>query len=165
MTWNQIQLVLQLLLLLQRCKMMDGCKKQENKKTDGKKKKKQENNKNVWIKKSYIPVPGIEPGPPGWKPRILTTRPHRNMNSSSLHNCSRVSWANYSVCRTRILYNLDDRGRSGSNLGVILVPLCEPVFWNLPQSYTWSSKNITYSYTWLNKIFIFAVCKQSLQIG
>ena len=26
-----------------------------------------------------IPMPGIEPGPPGWKPGILTTRPHRNL--------------------------------------------------------------------------------------
>ena len=30
---------------------------------------------------------------------------------------------------------------------VILVRVCEPVFLNLPQSYTWPSKNMTYSYT------------------
>ena len=28
----------------------------------------------------------------------------------------------------------------GGNLGVILIRVCEPVFLNLPQSYTWSSK-------------------------
>ena len=26
--------------------------------------------------KKKLPMPGIEPGPRGWKPRILTTRPH-----------------------------------------------------------------------------------------
>ena len=26
---------------------------------------------------NYIPVPGIEPEPPGWKPGILATRPYR----------------------------------------------------------------------------------------
>ena len=30
----------------------------------------------------FFPVPGIEPGPPGWKPGILTTRPHRIYNIS-----------------------------------------------------------------------------------
>ena len=29
------------------------------------------------VKKTFVPMPGIEPGPPGWKPGILTTRPHR----------------------------------------------------------------------------------------
>jgi hypothetical protein len=30
------------------------------------------------IKKLIIfPIPGIEPGPPGWEPGILTTRPYR----------------------------------------------------------------------------------------
>ena len=24
-----------------------------------------------------FPIPGIEPGPPGWEPGILTTRPYR----------------------------------------------------------------------------------------
>ena len=28
--------------------------------------------------KIVVPMPGIEPGPPGWKPGILTTRPHRS---------------------------------------------------------------------------------------
>ena len=32
----------------------------------------QKNNKNS---KKNPPNPGIEPGPPGWKPGILTTRP------------------------------------------------------------------------------------------
>ena len=27
-------------------------------------------------KKKLLPTPGIEPGPPGWKPGILTTRPN-----------------------------------------------------------------------------------------
>ena len=31
-------------------------------------------------------------------------------------------------------------GRGGGNLGVIVVPVCEQVFRNLPHSYTWSSK-------------------------
>ena len=25
-----------------------------------------------------IPIPGVEPGPPGWKPGILTARPYGN---------------------------------------------------------------------------------------
>ena len=34
----------------------------------------------VWLKqKIFIPMPGIEPGPPGWKPGILNTRPHRTV--------------------------------------------------------------------------------------
>ena len=32
-------------------------------------------------KQKCIPMPGIEPGPPGWKPGILTTRPHRNLKN------------------------------------------------------------------------------------
>ena len=40
-------------------------------------------------------------------------------------------------------------GGGGGNLGVILVRVCDPVFWKLPQSYTWPSKNMTYSYTLL----------------
>ena len=35
----------------------------------------------------------------------------------------------------------------GVNLGVILVRVCEPVFQNLPHSYTWPSKKRTHSYT------------------
>ena len=27
-------------------------------------------------KNNSVPTPGIEPGPPGWKPGILTTRPY-----------------------------------------------------------------------------------------
>ena len=32
----------------------------------------------------------------------------------------------------------------GSNLGVILVRVCEPVFQNLPHSYTWPLKKRTH---------------------
>ena len=43
------------------------------------------------------------------------------------------------------------RGRGGEgeggNLGVILVRVCEPVFQNLPYSFTW----LPYSYTWPSK--------------
>ena len=35
----------------------------------------------------------------------------------------------------------------GGNLGVILVRVCEPVFQNLPHSYTWPLKKRTHSYT------------------
>ena len=68
------------------------------------------------------------------------------------------------------------RGGGGGNFRVVLVRVCGPDFWNLPQSYTWSSKKMTYSYTWLNNLFtysytilwflytLFAV-KQSLQIN
>ena len=35
----------------------------------------------------------------------------------------------------------------GGNLGVILVRVCEPVFQNLPHSYTWPSKKRAQSYT------------------
>ena len=38
-------------------------------------------------------------------------------------------------------------GGGGVNLGVILVRVCEPVFQNLPHSYTWPLKKRTHSYT------------------
>ena len=38
-------------------------------------------------------------------------------------------------------------GGSGDNLGVILVWVCEPVFQNVPHSYTWPLKKWTHSYT------------------
>ena len=38
-------------------------------------------------------------------------------------------------------------GAEEGNLGVILVRVCEPVFQNLPHSYTWPSKKRTHSYT------------------
>ena len=38
-------------------------------------------------------------------------------------------------------------GGGGGNYGVILVRVCEPVFQNLPDSYTWPSKKRTHSYT------------------
>ena len=47
------------------------------------------------------------------------------------------------------------RGRGG-NLGVILVRVCEPVFQNLPDSYTWPSKKRTHSYTWSSKILTYS---------
>ena len=31
-----------------------------------------------------IPIPGVEPGPPGWKPGILTARPYGNYMDYSL---------------------------------------------------------------------------------
>ena len=35
---------------------------------------------NYWskMKKYFFPIPGVEPGPPGWKPGILTARPYGN---------------------------------------------------------------------------------------
>ena len=30
----------------------------------------------IFLAKKWFPVPGIEPGPRGWEPRILATRPH-----------------------------------------------------------------------------------------
>ena len=41
---------------------------------------------NWWLRKEkrekkndiVIPIPGVEPGPPGWKPGILTARPYGN---------------------------------------------------------------------------------------
>ena len=38
-------------------------------------------------------------------------------------------------------------GGGGGNLGVLLVRVCEPVFRNLPHSYTWPLKKRTHSYT------------------
>ena len=39
-----------------------------------------------------IPMPGIEPGPPGWKPGILTTRPHRNLQSREVNLFILIVW-------------------------------------------------------------------------
>ncbi len=38
------------------------------------------NKKKIYDEKygKKIPIPGIEPGPPGWEPGILTTRPYRS---------------------------------------------------------------------------------------
>ena len=47
-------------------------------------------------------------------------------------------------------------GGGGGNLGVILVRVCEPVFQNLPQSYTWSPKKRTHSYTWSSKMLTYS---------
>ena len=68
-------------------------------------------------------------------------------------------------------------GGGGVNFGVILVWVCEPGFFNLHQTYTWSSKKMNDLFTYLIEqnviIFIycslilntlFAVCKQSLQV-
>ena len=38
-------------------------------------------------------------------------------------------------------------GGGAGNLGVILVRVCDPVFQNLPHSYTWPLKKRTHSYT------------------
>ena len=39
-----------------------------------------ENDDNINFNNKNIPAPGIEPGPPGWKPEILATRPRGMMN-------------------------------------------------------------------------------------
>ena len=44
--------------------------------------------------KCFIPTPGIEPGPPGWEPGILATRP------------CRMSWKMSCVCANWIWCNL-----------------------------------------------------------
>ena len=41
-------------------------------------------NKTLRFKKKKIPVPGIEPEPPGWKPGILATRPYRTLTPTLL---------------------------------------------------------------------------------
>ena len=46
-------------------------------------------------------------------------------------------------------------GWGGGNLGVVLVQVCEPVFQNLPHSYTWPLKKQTYSYTWSSKMLTY----------
>ena len=47
-------------------------------------------------------------------------------------------------------------GGGGGNFGVILVRVCEPVFQNLPHSYTWPSKKRTHSYTWSSKMLTYS---------
>ena len=42
------------------------------------------------------------------------------------------------------------------NLGVILICVCEPVFQNLPHSYTWPLKKRTHSYTSSSKILTYS---------
>ena len=53
-------------------------------------------------------------------------------------------------------YRFPQIASQGGNLRVILVWVWRPVFLNLSQSYTWSSKNMTYSYTRLNKMFTYS---------
>ncbi len=36
--------------------------------------------------KHFVPAPGIEPGPAGWEPAILTTRPCRSAAGESIFN-------------------------------------------------------------------------------
>ena len=49
------------------------------------------------------------------------------------------------------------RGGLGAvNLRIIVVRVCEPVFRNLPQSYTWPLKNRTLSYTWSSKMLAYS---------
>ena len=77
-------------------------------------------------------------------------------------------------CTCTIYVNRMCRG-GGGNLGVILVRICEPVFWNLPQSYILGlRKNDLFIYLIEQNVYIFiymycytlfAVCKQSLQIN
>ena len=44
----------------------------------------------------------------------------------------------------------------GGNLGVIVVRVCEPVFQNLPHSYTWPLKKRTHSYTRSSEMLTFS---------
>ena len=45
------------------------------------------------------------------------------------------------ICFSRLGNPGGGGGGGGGNLGVILVRVCEPIFQNLPHSYTWPSKN------------------------
>ena len=48
-------------------------------------------------------------------------------------------------------------GGAGAGVtGVILVRVCEPVFQNLPHSYTWPLKKRTHSYTWSSKMLTYS---------
>ena len=49
-----------------------------------------------------------------------------------------------------------DEGGGPGNLGVIAVRLCEPVFQNLPHSYTWPLKKRTHSYTWSSEMLTYS---------
>ena len=49
-------------------------------------------------------------------------------------------------------------GGGGCNLGVILLRVCEPVFLNIPQSYTWFSKNDIFIYLIEQNVYIFIYC-------
>ena len=49
-----------------------------------------------------------------------------------------------------------ENGNTGCNLGVILVWVCEPVFQNVPHSYTWPLKKRTHSYTWSSKMLTYS---------
>ena len=40
-------------------------------------------------------------------------------------------------------------------MGVIVVQVCEPVFRNLPHSYTWPLKKWTHSYTWSSEMLTY----------
>ena len=44
--------------------------------------------RNVESKTKMIPIPGIEPGPPGWEPGILTTRPYRIVE----YTCEKIKY-------------------------------------------------------------------------
>ena len=62
--------------------------------------------------------------------------------------CANISLL-VAICCCMLIINCSkviSRG-GGGNLGVILVRVCEPVFQNLPHSYTWPSKKQTHSYT------------------
>ena len=47
-------------------------------------------------------------------------------------------------------------GGSADNFGVIVIRICEPVFRNLPHSYTWPLKNWTNSYTWSSEMLSYS---------
>ena len=68
-----------------------------------------------------------------------------------LHFCENGN-CQVKICIILIMFAINiapglGRGGGGS-LRVILVQVCGPVFWNLHQSYTWSSRKKTYSYFW-----------------
>ena len=44
----------------------------------------------------------------------------------------------------------------GSNLGVIVVWVCKPIFQSLPYSYTWHLKKWTHSYTWSSEMLTYS---------
>ena len=63
------------------------------------------------------------------------------------------------ICNLTICILENPRGGGGDKLRVILVHLCEPVFLNLPQSYTWSSKKMSHSYNLIEQyVYIFIYC-------
>ena len=65
------------------------------------------------LSKWDLPMPGIEPGPPGWKPGILTVRPHGTVMSDCIRYPVRFFWTwleNASWCnQSKSLVSAQDR--------------------------------------------------------